>query len=703
MARNGFLEYVLLAGTVLLAHSNTLMAKSKKKKANRSTAKPTPSVAVPNWLLDTRLHGILLVGLGILLYAQTLGYDYTLDDAIVIYDNMFVTQGVSAEGFKGILTEDTFFGFFKEEKALVSGGRYRPLTLLMFAVEWELSGGQPQMLSHAVNVLLYALTGWVLYLLLLQLLRPSDKRAWAYLVALVAAGLFVVHPIHTEAVANIKGRDEIMTLLGSLFALYATMRGLRASGGGMGWHALAGVSFFLALLSKETAITFVAIAPLTLYVFTRAERSDYLRAGLPWVVATVAFLVLRFAIVGLDTGEPPMELMNNPFLKIVNGQYVPFSGSERLATVLFTLLLYFKLMFVPYPLTHDYYPQHIELHTFGDPAVMLSLLLHLGMLAYGIYSVRRRSVVGYGLLFYLIALSIVSNIVFPIGTFMAERFLFVPSVGLCLAVAWAVFSQGKISVDDTRKGAPAIPANWQLRLGIVGAVAVLFALHTVTRNPVWKDNHTLFTTDVATSPNSAKLRNAAGGTTIERALTIEDAVEQDKTLRTAIGHLQQAILIHPNYKNAHLLMGNAELYLDQYDNAIASYEQALRIDPGYTDAINNLAKAHELKANTYPVLAAETRGIAYGERGQYQEAVAEFRTALDAQPQNAKLWFFLANTLANTGEYSEALVAYQQALNFSPNSENYVAIYSSMATVYRSIGNEAKAVQMMQLAEEAAR
>ena len=183
------------------------MAKKKKKQVKNSiTTKQT--AASTNWLTDTRLHKWLIFAFAFLLYANTLTHEYTQDDAIVIYDNMFTTKGF--EGIPGILQYDTFYGFFKTEgKAkLVAGGRYRPLSLVMFAAEVGLFGQSP-FVGHLVSVLLYGLLGVVLYLVLLKLFSYRETVPYPAMIAFITTLLFVAHPVHTEVVANIKGLSLI--------------------------------------------------------------------------------------------------------------------------------------------------------------------------------------------------------------------------------------------------------------------------------------------------------------------------------------------------------------------------------------------------------------------------------------------------------------------------------------------------------------
>lgn len=652
------------------------MAKPKPKKRiaqrasttpmSKSTA-PAPRVeALPSggfrWATHARLQAWLVFALGCLLYANTLGHDYTQDDAIVITDNMFTTKGVA--GIPGILQYDTFYGFFKEagKANLVAGGRYRPLTLILFSIEYQLFGDNP-FIGHLINALLYGLTGFVLYWLLLQLFKRKENPVEGHFVAFAAGVLFITHPIHTEAVANIKGRDEIVAALGSLAALHFSIKGFLQQKNRL--NILVGILFFLALLSKENAITFLAIAPLTYYFFTKATFRQILLQTLPFVIAAIVFIALRTSVIGLGSGEPPVELMNNPFLKLQGNQYVPFSATERAATVLFTLGKYVQLLVFPHPLTHDYYPRQVDIMNFGDWQVWASLALYLAMIGYAMVGFRKKDPMSYGILFFLICLSIVSNIVFPVGTNLAERLLFLPSVGFCLVIAillQRLFFSKKLTNEK----------QWYPIFGVLLLLSVLFSVKTITRNPAWRNNYTLFTTDIRTSPNSAKLRNAVGGELVTQSVNEKDEQRRVAMLQEAAGHLREAVKIHPTYKNAYLLLGNCYNYLQQYDPAIEYYQKALALDPNYQDAFNNLAITYQqagryhgeqrkdlLKALTYLRQAYQIKpddyetvrllGVAYGISGRTQEAIEFFTKGTQLQPDNAGAWYDLGSAYHNAG------------------------------------------------------
>ncbi len=653
------------------------MAKQKKIKKRASTKVSTsPNQLMGNWMINMRLHKGFIFVFAFLLYGNTLTHEYTQDDAIVIYDNMFTTQGIS--GIPGILQYDTFYGFFKVEgkDKLVAGGRYRPLTLVMFAVEYALFGENP-FIGHLGNILLYGLLGIVLYLLLIKLFRARGDLPSGILIALLTTLFFMAHPIHTEVVANIKGRDEIMTLLGSLAALLFSLKAFQENK--FAWNIVAGVIFFLGLMAKENAITFLAIVPLTYFVFTKANFKKIAIQTLPFLAGAILFLIIRGQVLGGNFGgEVSMELMNNPFLKIENGRWVELAFGEKMATIIFTLGKYVQLLIFPHPLTHDYYPRHVDLMTWGDWQVIGSALLYVGLGIIGLWGLLKKRLWSYGILYYLITLSVVSNIVFPIGTNMSERFLFMPSVGFCLGVVAVVLPPASSKVGDE------IGKQLNLVLLVGGVILLLLSAKTIHRNLAWKSNFTLFTTDVEVSSNSAKLRNSVGGDLTAEAIKEKDENKRTAMLKEAVGHLNQAIKIHPTYKNAYLLLGNAHNYLKQFDQAIKYYDQALKLDANYTDAFNNraityrdaglffgqqqgnlpksiqyLTEAQRALPNDYETIFG--LGVAQGMSGNLSKAIELFKKSTELAPNSAGAWRNLGNAYMNAGDTALGTAALQKA------------------------------------------
>lgn len=656
------------------------MANQRKPKKHQNISpklQKNNSTIQPDWFGNVRLHCGIILALCFLIYSNTITHEYTLDDAIVIYDNEFTMQGIS--GIDELLSYDTFRGFFKVEgkENLVAGGRYRPLTPIMFALGIEFFGKTP-VINHFMNIVYYGLTCVILYLLLLKLLSPQGNTTKAptraILISLIAALIFTAHPIHTEVVANIKGRDEIITLLGSLAALYFSVRAYFEKN--IVLHVLAGVLFFFGLLAKENAITFLAIVPLTFFVFTKANFKQIIILTTPYVTAAGIFLSIRFSILGLEIGEPVRELMNNPFLKLVGNQYVDFSFSEKMATIFYTLLEYLRLLIVPHPLTHDYYPRQVDIMSFGNWQVILSVLIYVSMGVYGLIRTLKKDPIGYGILFFLITLSIVSNIVFSVGTNMGERFIFMPSLGFCLILGVLGYR------FSNRKNTGKAQANYsQIKpvLGILAIFLVLFSAKSFTRNFVWKDNFTLFTTDVHTSPNSAKVRNSAGGELIAQSIKPENESKKTAMLNEAVGHLKEAIRIHPGFKNAFLLLGNANNYLKNFEESIRFYNQALILDPNYQEAKNNLS------------ITYREAGKFFGEqKGDLQKALENLNKAYDMKPDDYETLRLLGVAYGIGQNNSMAIDFFTKAMNLKPNDAD--AIFN-LGTAYFQSGNQEKATE----------
>jgi protein O-mannosyl-transferase len=636
------------------------------KKAMQATPKAVTTELPAAWqrfIQDKTKPALVLFLFTFILYGNTLWHEYTQDDAIVITDNMFTQQGLS--GIPGLFKYDTFYGFFKEEgkAALVAGGRYRPLTPMMFAIETELFGLNP-FWGHFFNILWFGFCVWVLFRVFSRMFSQRWPKG-ADTIAFIAALLFAAHPIHTEAVANIKGRDEIMAMILSLATLGFSLRAVDEKKSIWAW--VASLTFLAGLLAKENTITFLAVIPLSFWVFRQVPAASYTKVVLPLLLVTGLFLWARTSVIGqFFGGEPPKELMNNPFLKLENGTYVPFSNHEKSATISFVLGKYLQLMSFPHPLTHDYYPRQVDIMGWDDMRVIASALVYLLLLIWSFRFVwKNKNIYAYSILYYLITLSIVSNIIFPVGTNLSERFLFMPSAGWLIIPAYWAYD------------ALLLRRQYRWFIFIIGSVLFLYAIKTIDRNRVWESNETLFLNDVSLSPRSAKLQNAAGGEKTRLAGLEKDSLKKEQLLTEAIAHLETAISIHPGYKNAFLLMGNAHYYKGAYEESIRAYESALQLDPNYADALaniglayqqagkyageveNNLPKAIQLLEKGLSYLPEDYEihrllGIAYAIGNQPAKALPHFIKATEIQPEIPDAWQNLGNVYGQLGDVNKA-------------------------------------------------
>lgn len=607
-------------------------------------------------LLNT-LNGqtFLLFLIGFALYANTIPHQYALDDDIVIVQNNYTQEGFS--GLGKIFTSDAFEAFFKGKKDLVAGGRYRPLSVATFAIEYEVFGAAPEV-NHFFNVLLFALLGALLYRILLGLFPAKNSNRWWMSLPFLITLLFVVHPIHTEVVANIKGRDEILAFIFALLTLKASLN----------WHdqgkvtslLLAGLTFFLSLLAKESTLPFLAIVPLTIWTFRSIEwkRTGILMGGL--ILTFTGYLLLRDQMVGLSLGDPSNEILNNPFIGVGFG--------DRLATIFQTFGIYLIKLLVPYPLSHDYYFNQVPIISWASWKALLPAALHLGALVYGILQIWKKNPIGYGILFYFLSLSIVSNIVFSIGTTMGERFVFIPSLGFLILL-----------VVGLRKLSPGTTLNLvgrQLAMGLIG-LALLFSVLTLARNQAWQDNFTLFTTDVVNSPNSTKARTSAGGALVERADSLPAGALKSQHYRDAIGHLTEAVRIYPQHSQAYLLLGNAHFGLNDFNNALAAYDRAISIKPDFADAYKNA-------------------GVVAGNANKHIEAAAYFRQYEPFAPNQTAIWYSRGTNFMKARQGDSAIFAFQRVLQLDPSNWESTG---NIALIYgRDLGRLDLAIQYGQQA-----
>ncbi len=621
----------------------------------------------------TRLYPYLLVALAVVGYVHTPTFDYALDDHMVITDNRFTQQGL--RGLGAIFTHDAMAGFYADETRPVVGGRYRPLTLATHAIEYELFGKNPAV-SHVVNVVLYAATVLVLFRLLQSLFPESAEAEWVRNVPFLAAALFAAHPVHTEVVANIKGRDDVLSLLLGLVALRAWLRWV--DGRATAAAVLAAAAYLASLLSKESTL-----APAIAWWLRRKTAAESLATSVPLVAAAAVYVVLRLALLGVGTATIAPQLMNHPFLDAV--------GAEKPATLLLTWLIYLKLLFVPYPLTHDYYPYHVRLVTFAHPLVIASIVVHAALAWALVRGVARRTIVSFCILWYAAALALYSNVVFDVGTFLNERFLYVASIGFCIAVAWLLATRVRSAA-------------------VVTAIAVVLvaagAVRTYARSLAWRDDVTLALTDVATSRGSARAQSSAGWAYLSLADDTHDEARRRELLAQAIDHLTTSIRITDTYYPAIRLLGSALAQTGRYADALHWFETALAMRPANADVLNDVQYVAEHAASAgdrasavraYELMIAQRpTPEAYAALGQlYAKDLGDVAKAEDVLgrgiarfPRDAALMDRLGIVTAMSGRTSDALERFDRAIALDPTRPS---AYRNKAMALRQLGRTAEA------------
>ncbi len=695
---------------------------SQKKFAQAETV--TPSNPLPlhkntpglPWL---KIQCLAIFLTAFVLYANTLGNEYALDDMIVLTKNTFTKQGFA--GIDEIMTTDAFHGFFGPNYAFVIGGRYRPISMVTFAMEYQFFGLDHPWVYHLNNIILYGLTCVLILLTLQKLFRAKFEGQYAWLtIPFIATMLFTAHPIHTEVVANIKGRDEIMGMLGAVATLYLCIRYWETS---KIWYLIAALPVFvLGILSKENAITFLAVIPLAYYFFTREFKPT--KAALtaaPLLLGVVVYFLIRNAnLPNINIDSKTYEILNDPFA---------YTGlADRLATVAFTFGKYLQLLVFPHPLTHDYYPWQVPIYKWSDWQATLPLMAWLGILGWTVYGVFKKSPIAFGVLYFLITVSIVSNILFSVGIAMNERFVFMPSLGF--AIAATVLLVKGFNYAKTKNWSYGHILNAKPLLIVLGIIVLGYSVKTIARNPTWKNDFTLFGTDVKNSPESAKVNNAWGGELYTASDTAATPERKKEYLKQAEVVLRKAIQIHPKYANAWLLLGNVK-YKQNEDLAGAAecYRKAAENNPNSFDAHFNLAiisrdlkrfnealsylgQAKALLAGKNPEEQQQqtqnierNRGEVYYQWGKYAGqqqnnlplAIEKINQAIQINPSAPNYYEDLGVAYGLSGDYANAIKASEAGIKVDPN---YAPFYFNIAATYKQMGDVAKGEEYQIKAEQ---
>jgi tetratricopeptide (TPR) repeat protein len=656
----------------------------------------------------TKDYWVILL-LGFLLYAPTFSFDYVLDDKIVITANQITKKGIPS-AFDHF-THESMEGFWAEQynidvddlkkKAVVTGGRYRPFSLFLFSIEYGLFGPEAGV-SHIINALLYGLTGIILYTLLLKVFPTNEMKFWQSKAFWITA-IFLVHPLHTEVVANIKSRDEILAFLFGIWSISQLWDYLETHR--VSQLVVASVLFFLSLMSKETMIPLVVFGPLFFYFFHKTPLKNSMKAqGLTFILPTVLYLFIRISVVGLPDAKLPDELMNHPFLFADTGQ--------KFATIFLIFAASIKLLFVPYPLTHDYYPFHlpfldeeIQYASWNDLGAITGVILLAFFIFFIIRGWKSKREYSYLLLLFLAIYGLTSNVLFPVGVFMNERFLYAPS----LIFSWLLVSS-LFEFLPNQKGFTNKTATY---LSVL--LLVFGSFWTMKRSQVWKTDYALSLADVQVSSGSAKANLSAGDALLKKLQSREGQVNKNQIITEAYDYLKKSLDIHPTYFPPIDLL--AQLYFEagNYDESVRFYTHCIERKPENPIFRNNIAViARKMKDegqydkaieyyNTFlsyrpddiPVLLAMAELYARY-KNQPSGAIPYKEKAYQLEPENTEVQEKLGITYAMNRDYSKAITLLEKVLEKNPTN---TSVMRNLGVAYLESGNQVRGLELITASE----
>ena len=585
-------------------------------------------------------------GLAFLLYANTLGHGFVLDDPLILEQNKYVTKGLS-----GI--PDLFFKSYRAEVAdgAATGFLYRPLSPVLFAIEWALGGGKP-FIFHLMQVIWYAASSILAYKTLRLLLKD-----YAWQISAATACLFVVHPLHTEVVANIKSRDEILALFFGLGALYTWL--IWRANSEWKWLMISLSSFFLALISKESAITLLPVFPLADWFFgSKSVKESIKSLGLA-AIPVIAFLLLRAAVHAGFSGTQTIDLMDNPIVGAT-------SMGQRTATGFMVLFTYLKLLLIPNPLICDYSYNHLAIVDWPNLLSILGAVLFIGAGIWAVLNVQNRKALSFFILAFLSAVSLYSQLVIVIGTLLGERLMYMPSLWFCGAIAFGLSYVFKEKKD--------------LVLYSCIGISAIFACLAIGRNADWKDNLTLFSADVAKAENSVRLHNGVASETYKRYLAAGQPVAQSQNIQTVLTqHANAANAIKPN-PVSYINLGLAALEKKDYSAAELAMTKALDLSPNLAVAKQNLI-----------VIYLNWARFEAREKQNMPQAIQLYEKLIALGHAPADVIQDLGTAYAISGNHAKAIENFEKCIQLGSKD---AGLRRNLALSYRFMGDIEKATKL---------
>lgn len=594
-----------------------------------------------------------VVALAAVLYVNTLQNSYALDDKGIITQNKFTSRGFS--GIPNLLTTSYWEGIDKNVRS------YRPLAPVTFAAEVGFWGMNPAA-SHFFNMVIYMLTGIVLLFFLKRLFEKADP-AIPPVIPFITTLLFLAHPIHTEVVANIKSRDTMFELFFLLLSGYFLLRYI--STGKRVDLVISVSSFFPALLSKESAITYLVMVPVMLILFDDRPFLKKLQTTSFYLIPALLFLMLFIRYSNIQEYKI-LHIMDNALV-------APGPPGEIWATKFLILGKYLALLIYPHPLVYDYSYNQIPRTVFSDPSVLLSVLVYFSAVVFLLFILQKKIsgkkvdpaglIAAFSIAWFIMGFFASSNLILLIGSTMGERFMYAPSLGFLLLFVYFLHKALR-TIDRTNKpgGVPAVILYIMCAIILAG-----YTYKTTDRNKAWKDDFTLFSTDIKYLGQNTKANDFLSGLYKKEAEKASDPVLKNNYYIKAIEFKEKALSIYPKVPEIQQQLGYLYGITGQFEKAVNAYKAAIELNPG---EITNYIQA----------------GKAYGMIQNFYEGIVYLQKAEKIDPENADLLASLGISYAQTGELEKAIAYFERALAKDPSNKQvagYLAYAKNQAGLRR--------------------
>ncbi|XP_029324718.1 protein O-mannosyl-transferase TMTC4 isoform X2 [Mus caroli] len=662
-----------------------------------------PSVLPPFWAK-------LVVGfISLLCFARSYDGDFVFDDSEAIVNN----KDLQSDTPLGDLWHHDFWG--SKLSSNTSHKSYRPLTVLTFRINYYLSGGFHPVGFHVVNILLH---GSISILMLdvfsvlfggLQYTGKGQRVHLAPRASLLATLLFAVHPVHTECVAGVVGRADLLCALFFLLSFLGYCQALKESNkegthSSTFWVLLSIFLGAVAMLCKEQGITvlglnavfdILVIGKLNILAAVRKvlhknksqeNTGMFKNGGLLFRIALLtiggtSMLYIRWKIMG--TGPPAFTEVDNP---------ASFADSMLVRAINYNYYYSLNawLLLCPWWLCFDWSMGCIPLiKSVGDWRVIALAALWLcliGLIFQALCSEDscKRRILTLGLGFLVIPFLPASNLFFRVGFVVAERVLYLPSAGYCVLLT---FGFGALS-RHTKKKKPVA--------AIILGILLINALRCVIRSGEWRSEEQLFRSALSVCPLNAKVHYNIGKNLADQGNqtaaikyyreavrlnpkyvhamnNLGNILKERNELQEAEELLSLAVQIQPDFAAAWMNLGIVQNSLKRFEEAEQSYRTAIKHRRKYPDCYYNLGRLVRAGSPSFPSQYPDcyyNLGRLYADLNRHVDALNAWRNATVLKPEHSLAWNNMIILLDNTGNLAQAEAVGREALQLIPNDHS---------------------------------
>ena len=551
---------------------------------------------------------VLIIVLTFVVYGNSLWNNYALDDDYVTTTNLNNPHPKVSKGISGIPEIFTSYYINSDQQNF----EYRPIVLSSFAVEYSIFGSNPHV-SHFFNVLIYSLTCVLLFWVLLHLFRE-----YHYFFSITITLLFLLHPIHTEVVNSLKGRDELLSFFFGLLGIFFFLSYLNTNK--LKHLFLVFICFLIALLSKKSAVLFFALPPLISFFFYQEKIKKILLYIVLPITVFVVFKLIKFYLLEGASNERAYVFYENPL-------FFDESWRSKVILSLYTLGYYTKLMFFPIELNSYYGYEVLDIVKWNNWFLIVSTIIHLAAFLFALKHLKKKHILSFSIFIYFIGVFPFLNFYTPVVGIVGERFVYFASLGFSVTLVYLLFQLFKVDLKNKSTSIKYINKNFKFCLIVI---FIGFSLKVYTRNKDWRNELTLFRADVETFENSCNLNYI-----LANAISKEIQQTKDNNLKN---QLIKEAKIHYG-KTAELMKKGLEFYPKDFVTT------------------NNLARIYVDIFN------------------QPQKALPLFKFVVENQPQNKEARFNYAYCFEQNNQIKLAIQQYQSMLN---DSISYLPAYKRL-------------------------